>query len=93
MSKWRARALELFPDMRTEVESADSVGALWIELIMRLQHHYDADEASRDDPNLFRSICLYATWCKGADSPKTPRHVSFSAHNRTLLAKSLILAK
>ena len=71
MSKWRARALELFPDMRTEVESADSVGALWIELTMRLQQHDDANDASQDDPNLFRSICLYATWCKGADSPKT----------------------
>ena len=71
MSKWRARALELFPDMRTEVESAGSVGALWIELIMRLHHHYDAYEATRDSPSLFRAICLYATWCKGSDSPKT----------------------
>jgi len=71
VSKWRARALELFPDMRTKVESADSVGALWIVLIMRLQLQYDADEASRDDPNLFRAICLYATWCMASDSPRT----------------------
>ena len=71
MSKWRAKALELFPDMRTEVESADSVGALGIELIMRLLCHYNADAATGDRPNLFRAICLYATWCKGSDSPKT----------------------
>lgn len=73
MSKWRARALELFPEMRSEVESAKSVGALWIELIMRVHCQFSAetDAATQDSKNLFRAICLYATWCRAADSPKT----------------------
>jgi hypothetical protein len=36
MSKWRARALDLFPEMRAQIQSAESVGALWIDLISRL---------------------------------------------------------
>ena len=73
MSKWRARALELFPDMRTEIQSSASVGRLWIELGLRLEGVYSADDsvATQDSPNLLRAICLYATWCKGSDSPKT----------------------
>ena len=73
MSKWRARALDLFPDMRTDIQSAESVGRLWIELILRLERHYSAHPyvATQDSPNLFRAICLYATWCKGSDSPET----------------------
>jgi hypothetical protein len=73
VSKWRARALDLFPDMRTDIQSAESVGRLWIELILRLERHYSADPyaATKDPPNLFRATCLYATWCKGSDSPET----------------------
>jgi hypothetical protein len=73
VSKWRARALDLFPDMRTNIETAESVGRLWIELILRLERHYSAHPygATQDSPNLLRAICLYATWCKGSDSPET----------------------
>ncbi len=73
MSKWRARALDLFPDMRTEIQSAESVGRLWIELILRLERRYSAhpDVTTQDSPNLLRAICLYATWCKASDSPET----------------------
>jgi len=73
VSKWRARALDLFPDMRTDIQSAESVGRLWIELLLRLERHYSShpDVATQDSPNLLRAICLYATWCKGSDSPET----------------------
>jgi hypothetical protein len=73
VSKWRARALELFPDMRTDIQSAESVGRLWTELILRLERHYSAHPnlATQDSPNLIRAICLYAAWCKGSDSAET----------------------
>ena len=59
--------------MRTDIQSAESVGRLWIELILRLERHYSAhpDVATQDSPNLLRAICLYATWCTGSDSPET----------------------
>ena len=73
MSKWRARALEMFPHMRTEVESAESVGALWIELMLHLDLLYSADSnvVAQDRANLFRAVYLYATWCRGSESPWT----------------------
>jgi len=73
VSKWRARALDLFPDMRMDIQSAESVGRLWIELILRLEPHYSAhpDVATQDSPNLLRAICFFATWCKASDSPET----------------------
>lgn len=80
MSTWRARALDLFPDLRTVIQSAESVGRLWIELILRLERHYSAypDVATQDSPNLLRAICLYATWCKGSDSPETREAAAIS---------------
>ncbi len=74
MSKWRERALDVFPEMRAEIESAESVGRLWIELISLLHDHYkSAQEAAapRESARLFRAICLYAIWCAGSDSLET----------------------
>jgi hypothetical protein len=73
MSKWRARALDVFPEMRAEIESAESVGRLWIELISRLHGHYSSAQHAtpRESPDLFRAICLYAIWCVGSDSLET----------------------
>jgi len=73
VSRWRAKALDLFPGMRAEIQSAESIGRLWIELILRLERHYSAhpDAAIQDSPNLLRAICLYATWCKASGSPVT----------------------
>jgi len=59
--------------MRAEVESAESVGALWIELMLRLDRLYSADSnvVAQDRANLFRAVYLYATWCMGSESPMT----------------------
>jgi hypothetical protein len=57
---WRTRALELMPGMGPEIETAESVGRLWIELVSRLH--------GLESPELFRAVCLYAIWCTGSDS-------------------------
>jgi hypothetical protein len=64
MSAWRARALEFFPDMRTEIEGADSVGMLWIELCFRFERHYREHCACK----IIHAIYLYATWCTRSPS-------------------------
>jgi hypothetical protein len=65
MSAWRTKALELFPEMRSEVESAQSAGVLWIELISRFREFYNpVSETQRSEPpNLIRNICMFAIWC------------------------------
>jgi hypothetical protein len=64
MSAWRARALEFFPDMRTEIEGADSVGTLWIELCLRFERHY----RERCACEFIHAVYLYATWCTRSPS-------------------------
>jgi len=77
MSKWRARALDLFPEMRAQIQSAESVGALWIDLISRLRCHYNSEPTATpgESPKLFRAICVYAIWCTGSDSRETQQAV------------------
>jgi hypothetical protein len=70
MSQWRAKALELFPDMRSTIEAAESVGALWIELAVRFQRYYSSLDGpeQQESHELIRAICLYAIWCARSDS-------------------------
>jgi len=80
VSKWRAKALDLFPGMRTEIQSAESIGRLWIELMLSLERHYSVhhDATTQDSSNPLRAICLYATWCRGSDSPVTREAAAIS---------------
>ena len=73
MDDWCARALQLFPDMHSEIQSAESVGTLWIELASRFHRHYgNASREGHDgSPKLIRAICLYAIWCTRSNSPET----------------------
>lgn len=73
LSAWRARALELFPSLSSEIQAAETVSSLWIELFCRLQQYYDSetDAADASSRTLIRSICLYAIWCTRSHSPKT----------------------
>jgi hypothetical protein len=70
MSDWRAKALELFPDMQAEIHAADSLGEFWIELSARFRSFYTAqsDSQSAQSPQFMRAICLYAIWCTRSDS-------------------------
>jgi len=73
MSQWRAKALELFPDMRPTIEAAESAGGLWIELAGRFKRYYSSldGQEQKQSPNLIRAICLYAIWCTRSDSSTT----------------------
>jgi hypothetical protein len=70
MSAWRARALELFPSLTSEIEAADSVVALWVELSAQSCSYYVRQAHTSEAPalNLIRSICLYAVWCTRSPS-------------------------
>jgi len=70
MSQWRAKALELFPDLRLKIQDSETIGAFWIEL-SSLIHHFYRDSGERglgNQPTLIRNICLYAVWCKNSES-------------------------
>jgi hypothetical protein len=72
LNVWRAKALELFPQLRPEVEAAENVGSLWIELACRFQNYYSSGiEAEEDSSKLIRAVCLYAIWCIRSDSHDT----------------------
>jgi hypothetical protein len=68
MSKWRAKALELFPEIRIAIQTSATPGELWIELEAQLHTHYSEEpvpltEGSSDFPN---KVYLYALWCHNA---------------------------
>jgi len=70
MDDWRAKALQLFPNMHSEIRSAESVGTFWIELASRFHRHYD-NASGKGSPKLIRAIYLYAIWCTRSKSPDT----------------------
>jgi hypothetical protein len=65
-SDWREKALELFPEMRSEIESVNQLGRFWVDLSTRFRYHYLSD--ARDSEKTIRSICLYAIWCTRSES-------------------------
>jgi hypothetical protein len=73
MSEWRAKALELFPDMRSQIGVAESVGYLWIDLAVRFKQYYESLNESpvEESPKFIRNICLYAIWCTRSKSSAT----------------------
>src|SRR5258707_12639995 len=73
MSMWRAKALECFPYLRSDIESAESIGALWIDLMARFKSHYRNEPGDQvgESPEFIRAVCLYAIWCAGSRSPGT----------------------
>jgi len=69
MSKWRDKALEYFPALRVEIQAADSVARLWVDLIARLHSCYRSspDETAKGSPELIRAVSMYAIWCDRSD--------------------------
>lgn len=78
MSTWRGRALEVFPELRQQVEHAESIGMLWIELHMRFCEAYRKPE-TQESLEFVRRICLYAIWCSRSESQKVrePAFIEF----------------
>jgi hypothetical protein len=68
MSKWRAKALELFPDIQPTVQAAATPGELWTELSATLQAHYSSspESAPENSPDFARKVYMYALWCHNA---------------------------
>jgi len=59
MSKWRRRALELFPDLKSELNSPDyTVYSLYVDLLPAV---IEAHRAGNDDR--LSAIYGYAAWC------------------------------
>ena len=59
MSAWRRKALELFPDLRSDIEDPDaSVMGLFFELLPRCR-----DEHGRNDSEELKRIYGFADWC------------------------------
>jgi hypothetical protein len=58
MEPWRARALELFPELEETIRQARSPMALWVEL--NSEFHYAYTRANQD---LIRRVYEYARWC------------------------------
>jgi hypothetical protein len=73
MSKWRAKALEYFPALRMEIQAADSVGGLWVDLIAHLHSYYRSgpEEKTKESPELIRAVSMYAIWCDKSESQCT----------------------
>jgi hypothetical protein len=60
LESWRAKAIELFPDLKDLVEQEPSPLSLWIELYLVLARIYDRDPVDEDR---IRKIYDYASWC------------------------------
>ena len=66
--------------MRSEIQSAESVGYLWCDLSLRFRCHYDPEfSEEQKSPKLINAICLYAIWCTRSKSYKTqePPRIEF----------------
>ncbi len=84
MALWRVQALKLLPELRRDIDSADSVMALWIEIWIAFESAY---EASPRNESLIERVYRYADWCsqakRGPDAahdPSTAIAVCFYEH-------------
>lgn len=88
MSAWRRKALELFPDLRAEIQAPElSIYQLFFELLPRCRDAHD-----RDDVAELERIYGFAEWCSKQKSKDlwNAAGVAFYEHladsNRTLRA-------
>ena len=59
MSRWRGKALEMLPELKTGIQTAETPYLLWFEMLAALK---DAYVTPRNE-SLLRRIYLYADWC------------------------------
>ncbi|WP_286267019.1 hypothetical protein [Thalassotalea atypica] len=52
MSTWRRKALEFLPQFRIEIEGADTVGYLWVEISSSFYHAVESGEQNFIDGTL-----------------------------------------
>ena len=59
MSAWRKVAIEKLPEFRESIESAETPGMLWIDLLLKFEDAYREPA----DQDLAHRIYEYAGWC------------------------------
>lgn len=73
MARWRAEALDRLPELQQEIASADSIMALWSELLYAFEKAYRAEPR---DESLIARIYAFADWCvqarRGPDAGRDP---------------------
>jgi len=67
MSRWRHEALKRLPQLQKVIAQADSVMALWIELVCIFEKAYRCDPP---DEKTIAAIYSYADWC--IQAPRRP---------------------
>jgi hypothetical protein len=80
MSNWRRRALEDVPDLRTAIDGARTVMALWIDLYSAVVAAY---ERSPPDEERIRCIYRHALWTleeSSGEDARTAVVVAFFEH-------------
>jgi hypothetical protein len=65
MAPWRQKADEMFPELLSHFEDADTPYLLWFELREAFERAYDKTPC---DESLIRRIYQYSDWC--ADQPR-----------------------
>ena len=69
VSAWRAKALELFPERRQQIEYVESVGMLWIYLWDDVSRYY-GESAETTEPFISAAF-EYLRWCLHAQDADT----------------------
>jgi hypothetical protein len=65
MSPWRQKAIEMFPELSSRFENADTPYLLWFELRDAFEQAY---EKTPREESLIRRIYNYSDWC--CDQPR-----------------------
>jgi hypothetical protein len=74
LSRWREKAIELLPQERQLIQSADSPMALWVELEFKIQEHVEDQ-----DEDWIRGLIEYASWCLSPQAGHRPSDASTAA--------------
>jgi hypothetical protein len=80
MEPWREKAADVFPELWSVWENADSPYGLWLELRLAFEKAYDK---TPPDESLIARIYRYADWCDGQ-----PRGLSAEDDLLTIVAVS-----
>lgn len=73
MALWRVEAIKRLPELRREIQSADSVMALWIDVFFAFRRAYEQEPR---DESLIARVYDFADWCmhaaRGPDAGHDP---------------------
>ena len=59
MNEWQSVAMEMLPEMQTEIVSAKTPMALWVEIVYAFDEAYE--QPKNDD--FIKRVYQYADWC------------------------------